>query len=221
MFVAIIPAYNEEEHINSVVRSLLGIVDTVVVVDDCSRDRTGEIARAAGAVVLRHRVNRGQGAALETGHVYARMIGADMVLHFDADGQFDATDISPARRALEESGADILIGSRFLDGRSTTIPFTKRYIILPIGRMLMNALFGSIPLSDAHNGFRILTARALERIVITQDGMAHASEIPMIVKKEQLRYIEFPVKVTYHEYGQSALGGFKIIRDLFLGIFVK
>ena len=97
MFIAIVPAHNEESSIGSVVRSLVRHVDQVVVVDDGSRDATAKEAASAGAVVLRHAINRGQGAALETGHEYARRAGADFVLHFDADGQFDAADVPRSR----------------------------------------------------------------------------------------------------------------------------
>ncbi len=108
MFVAVVPAYNEEKRIGSVVRSLFGHVDEVVVVDDASADNTIQEAQNAGATVLIHRVNRGQGAALETGHAYARKHGAQFVIHFDGDGQFRVEDIAPALEHLQESNADIL-----------------------------------------------------------------------------------------------------------------
>lgn len=218
MFLAIIPAYNEEKTIGSVVRGLFSVVDRVVVVDDGSIDQTARLAKEAGAVVLAHRINRGQGAALETGHAYAREVGADIVLHFDADDQFDPNDVIPAKQAMESSGADMLFGSRFL-GKQSNMPFLKRMVLSRAGR-LSDRFFAGIRLSDSHNGFRILSKRALDCIRITQDGMAHATEIPMLVKRHCLSYIEFPVTVTYHEYGQRAGGGIRIVRDLFLGKFV-
>lgn len=219
MFLAIVPAYNESARIGSVVRSLFDHVDHVVVVDDCSADNTASVAEAAGATVLRHKINRGQGAALETGHSYARKSGALHVIHFDGDGQFSPLDIPLAKAHLEQSGADILFGSRFLDDR-TNMPWFKRHILNPIGRFI-DRLMGNPKLSDAHNGFRILTAKALEHVVITQDRMAHASEIPQLAKRGKLHIVEFPVKVTYHEYGQGAMGGITIVKDLLLGKFVK
>ncbi len=218
-FIAIVPAYNEAKHITAVAQSLLGYVDEVVVVDDCSSDDTAELARAAGATVLSHTLNRGQGAALETGQAYARERGADYVLHFDGDGQFDVADIHPALLALKASGADILFGSRFLDTRSH-IPWFKRQIVLPVGRYL-DRILGGVRLTDAHNGFRLLRRTALEALVLTHDRMAHASEIPGLVKKHGLTFIEFPVKVTYHQYGQSAAGGITIIKDLVVGRFIQ
>ncbi|MDP2692388.1 MAG: glycosyltransferase family 2 protein [bacterium] len=230
MLIAIIPAYNEEKNLGSVVRSLLNLpssskdyagqlVDRVVVVDDGSLDKSGEIARDAGAVLLNHKINRGQGAALQTGHDYALAEGADYVLHFDADGQFDAGDIVPAFNALKESGADILFGSRFL-GKESNIPFVKKYILFPFARVF-NKYFTGIKLTDIHNGFRILNRKALLNIEIKQDRMAHATEIIGIVRQKGLKYIEFPVKVVYRTYGQGVEGGIRILKDLFVGMFVR
>ena len=219
MLVAIVPAYNEEKTISSVARGLFEYIDKVVVVDDCSTDDTVCEAQRTGAIVLRHEINRGQGAALETGHEYARRIGADYVLHFDADGQFDVVDIAPALKALQESGTDILFGSRFLGKRANT-PFFKKFFILPLAKLL-NYLITELLLSDVHNGFRIITRRALDSIHITQDRMAHATEIVAQVKKNKLKYIEFPVTVRYSEYGQGVGGGLRVLRDLVMGKFIK
>lgn len=218
MFLAIVPAYNEAETIGSVVRSLFNHVDQVVVVDDGSDDTTSHEAKNAGAVVLCHAVNRGQGAALETGHEYARRLDADVVLHFDADGQFDALDIPVALQRFKESNADVLFGSRFLDGRSA-IPWLKRHVVLPVARHI-NRLLTGLALTDAHNGFRILNQRALDSIVLTHDAMAHATEILLLVRRHRLRYIECPVKVVYREYGQGIDGGLQILKDFILGKFI-
>ena len=212
MFI-IVPAYNEEKRIGRVVRGLFeqGLT-SVVVVDDGSTDRTGDIARDGGAVVLRHAVNRGQGAALETGNEYARQQGADYVVHFDGDGQFNPADIMAAVKLLRERNLDLVIGSRFLDTRSR-VPWFKRHVVLPISRWI-NFLFTGLALTDVHNGFRILSSRALQQIVITHDGMAHNSEIIAQIKKQHLAFAEHPVEVQYHEYGQGVRGGLKIVWDL-------
>lgn len=219
MFLAIVPAYNEQQHIGSVVRSLFQHVDQVVVIDDCSEDATVEVAKAAGATVICHAINRGQGAALETGHDYARQIGADVILHFDGDGQFDVADIRPALEALKQSGADVLFGSRFLDNR-TQIPAVKKYLLFPLAR-LFQRVWAETPLSDTHNGFRLLTSHALHQIFITQDRMAHAVEMPSLVARQRLRCIEFPVRVEYREYGLGMVGGVRIVKDLLVGRFVS
>jgi glycosyltransferase involved in cell wall biosynthesis len=219
MFIAIVPAYNEEKRIAQVIGDLLSHVDIVVVVDDKSSDATIVEAEKNGAVVLKHKLNLGQGAALETGHEYARKVQADYVLHFDGDGQFCVEDILPALEKLKEEKVDILFGSRFLDNR-TKLPFFKKYILLPIGRFV-NKFFGVISLRDSQNGFRILNKHALEKIKITQNRMAHATEIMGLTKEHNLKYIEFPVQVIYHEYGQGLKGGFGIVKDLLLGKFIK
>lgn len=219
MLVAVVPAYNEEKNIGPVVRGLFNQVDKVLVVDDGSNDNTVTLAQSLGAIVLQHEINRGQGAALQTGHDYALKIGADFVLDFDADGQHEPADIRPAWEELKNKNAGILFGSRFM-GQISNLPFTKKYIIMPIGR-LVNWLYGSVNLVDAQNGFRLYTRSALEKINITQDGMAHATEIQTQVKKLGLKYIEFPIKVVYREYGQGIGGGVKIVKDLFIGRFTK
>lgn len=219
MIVAIVPAYNEAESVGSVVKAVLPYVDKVIVVDDASSDKTASVAEKAGAVVLRHKLNRGQGAALETGHAYARAYAAELVVHFDADGQFLASEIPLAIEALKKQNVDILLGSRFLKNTSN-IPWVKRTILLPFARFVDRRVTG-LTLTDSHNGFRVLNKRALDELRITQDRMAHATEIPALIKKHNLSYMEFPVTVRYAEYGQGARGGLRILKDLFTGMFLR
>lgn len=215
MILALVPAYNESKNIGSVVRSLFDHVDEIVVVDDASSDETAAIARNAGATVISHRINRGQGASLETGHTYAREQGATYVIHFDGDGQFTTDDIAPALRRIKEHGADVLLGSRYL-GDVSEVPYSKRYILLPLARCI-HKVFYRLHLTDAHNGFRVLSRNALNTISITQDRMAHATEIPALALRHGLILIEHPVKISYHEYGQGVGGGFAVVKDLFIG----
>jgi glycosyltransferase involved in cell wall biosynthesis len=220
MQVVVIPAYNEGQKIGRVIRGLFEHGFThVVVVDDGSTDDTAGEARSSGATVLRHVVNRGQGAALQTGDEYALSQGATLVVHFDADLQFNPADIAPAIEALTKAQAEVLFGSRFLDARSK-LPWFKRVVILPVARVL-NFFFTGLYLSDAHNGFRILTRSAVKKIVIRYDGMAHNTDIVRQVHANALPFIEFPVEVTYHEYGQGVLGGLRIVADLIFGSFIK
>lgn len=213
MLAVIIPAYNEEKKIGRVLRDLFEHgYKNIIVVDDGSRDDTGKIAQEEGVVVITHELNRGQGAALQTGDDYAVLTGIQTVVHFDADGQFDVRDISYALSILQEGGYDAILGSRFMDRRSS-VPFSKKMIIFPIAR-LINFLLTGIWLTDAHNGFRILSSNVLKKIKIKQDGMAHNTEIVRLLKKNNLKFCECPVKVTYHEYGQNLFGGLKILSDL-------
>lgn len=211
MELIVVPAYNEAERIGRVIRDLFEHGwNNVLVVNDGSSDATIVVAEQAGAKVISHIVNRGQGAVLETGNEYARRNGFDVVVHFDGDGQFCAADIKEAVEKIF-SGYDVVIGSRFLDKRSA-LPWTKRYIVLPLAR-LVNRFLTGVNLTDAHNGFRVLNKKALEKIKINQSGMAHNSEIVAKVKETGLLFAEHPVEVKYLEYGQSAVGGFKIIFD--------
>ena len=213
MNLIVIPAYNEENKIGRVVRGLFEQgYKNILVVDDSSTDNTCDMAREAGAKVLSHKINRGQGASLETGNIYAKQCGYDVVIHFDGDDQMNPTDIQLALNKINNNEADVVLGSRFLDNRST-IPFFKKYFILPISRWI-NFVFTGVKLTDVHNGFRVLNKKALDKIKITQDKMAHNTEIVKQIKQNDLKFIEIPVEVKYHEFGQGVLGGFKIIWDL-------
>lgn len=220
MIFIVVPAYNEEKNIGRVVRGLFQYGQTnVVVIDDGSVDNTGAEARATDAIVLRHIINRGQGAALQTGDDYALKHGAAAVVHFDGDGQFDPSDIALALKKMQEKSADVILGSRFLDDRSR-VPFFKKSIVLPVGRII-NFFLTGLWLTDVHNGFRVLSRRALEKIKITQDGMSHNSEIIYQIKRHNLKFAEHPVVVYYYKYGQGIVSGLKILRDWILAKLIK
>jgi glycosyltransferase involved in cell wall biosynthesis len=213
----VIPAYNESKNINKVLDKVSPLVDEVIVVDDCSADNTYELVKLTKAIALRHPINRGQGAALQTGDEYALAHGADIIVHFDADDQFKAEEIKDLIVPIINGQADAVFGSRFLG--SANFPFTKRVIIMPLAR-LINRLFG-IKMSDPQSGFRALNRTTLEKIKIENRGMAHCSEILYKTFKTKARVIEVPITVTYHEFGQSFGGGFKIIKDLLIHNFIK
>ncbi|MBI5221394.1 MAG: glycosyltransferase family 2 protein [Candidatus Magasanikbacteria bacterium] len=215
MIFIVLPAFNEEKKIGRVIRDLFEHgYKNIVVVDDGSSDETAKQAELSGAVVLRHRVNRGQGAALQTGNEFALESGAKIVVHFDADGQFNSKDLDCAIARMHSNSLDVILGSRFLDKRSN-IPFFKNFILLPFSRLINNFLTG-LKVSDVHNGFRVLNHRAAQKIIITQDGMAHNSQIPRLIKEHNLSYEEYPVEVFYDESGQGVAGGFKILYDLLI-----
>ncbi len=220
MIFLVLPAFNEEQKIGRVIRGLFEHgYKNIVVVDDGSSDNTFQEAQAAGATVVRHQINRGQGAALQTGNEFAIKNGAETIVHFDSDGQFNVVDIATGLELLKNKNLDIVFGSRFLDNRSK-IPFFKKYFILPISRFINN-FFTGLKLTDVHNGFRIMTRESAQKITISQDKMAHNTEIPRQVKDNNLRYGELPVEVVYLENGQGVVGGFKILFDLLVSKFSK
>ena len=210
----IIPCFNEQETIAQVIN---GVKDfgRVAVVDDGSTDQSFERAQATGVKVLRHLINRGQGAALETGDRWALENGAETVVHFDSDGQHQAEEIPKLIEPIIKGEAEIVFGSRFLN-KNHKMPWLKKWLILKPAVKFQNLLLGT-NLSDTHNGFRAASRRALEKIKITQDGMAHASEIVEQAVKANLKYVEVPVKIVYNDFGQGFGSGLKILRDLILG----
>ncbi|MBI3626734.1 glycosyltransferase family 2 protein [Candidatus Uhrbacteria bacterium] len=199
----VIPAYNEASMIGQVVQSVLPMVSQVVVIDDGSSDTTAQVAAQAGAVVLRHMINRGQGAALQTGTRYCLENGSDVIVHFDADGQFEPAEIPKMMEPVLNGQVDLVIGSRFL--KSNQIP-TLRRLFLKFG-ILFTWFFAGIKLTDTHNGFRVLSRKAAELIILTQDRSAHASEIIEQVFRHDLKWLELPVSVKYTAYSTSRQDG--------------
>ena len=154
----IIPCYNDAAFLERVINSVKPY-GQVVVVDDGSTDNSREIAQSAQAIVLKHRLNRGQGAALETGDLYALRDGAEIVVHFDADGQHQAAEIPRLIEPILKGEANVVFGSRFLKSDDFT-PFLKKWLILKPAILFQNLLLG-VKLTDAHNGFRALSRKAL------------------------------------------------------------
>jgi glycosyltransferase involved in cell wall biosynthesis len=167
--------------------------------------------RAAGAIVLEHLINRGQGAALKTGITYALRQGAEAVVTFDADGQHDPNEIAALLEPLEKNEVDIVLGSRFIKSGSNVPPL--RRMALKAG-ILFTRVMSRINVTDTHNGFRAMNRVAAEKIKIVQDRMAHASEILDEIVYHKLRYKEVPVTITYSYYskekGQKTSALFKI-----------
>lgn len=211
----VIAAYNEGKVIRGVVEELVIAGWPVVVTDDGSRDNTFDEARAGGAIVLRHVINRGQGAALQTGIDFALRRGADYIVTFDADGQHNAADIPSLIAALDD--ADIALGSRFL-GKDVEGATAKRIAMLRSATAVSNGLSG-LKLTDAHCGMRALRAAAAPSLRIRQDRMAHASEILRKIKTSGLRVVEVPVTVRYTAHsmakGQTGMQAVRILFDYF------
>lgn len=215
---ALIPAYNEADSIADVIEDIKKKVDAVVVVDDGSSDGTSQKAKESGAIVLRHILNRGQGAALRTGMEYALKNGADILITFDADGQHDSNDIPKLTEPLWSGHFDVVLGSRFLSQKSK-IPFRK-CILLKFATFFTRLSTG-LKVTDTHNGLRAFSRQCAQTIQIRQDDYAHASEILEEIAKYELRYKEVPTAVYYTDYsmkkGQSLFNSFRIMWDIILG----
>lgn len=214
----IIPCYNESAVIRQTVERLLPLGHHLVIVDDGSAQTPWPRLQDLPVHFLRHPVNLGQGAALQTGMDYANAQHARAVIHFDADGQHDADDIPRFLAALAD-GADVVIGSRFLRPADVKrIPTTKRCLLQ--AARIVNGLFTRVWLSDAHNGFRALNRNALEKIRLTENRMAHATEIIAQIRAHRLIIRELPTAIGYSDYarakGQKWYHAFNILVDLIL-----
>ncbi len=214
----VVPLYNEAPVIGGVIAQLRKHFAHVVCVDDGSHDGSGAIAARAGARVLRHPVNLGQGAALQTGISYARDIsGIAYLVTFDADGQHRIEDVLGMLELARASDLAIVFGSRFLDNR-TKAGWAKR-IVLKTAVWVTNKTTG-LRLSDAHNGLRVIRADAARKVNLVQDRMAHATEIVLQLSRTRLPWGEYPVEVLYTEYsrakGQSLWNSINILVDLLI-----
>ncbi len=218
--LVIIPAYNESRKIFDVVRSVRGQGYDVAVVDDASSDATSEEARRAGAVVLRHFINRGYGAALGTGNAYALRHDYDIAVHFDGDGQHDADEISGVIEPIQKGEVHAAIGSRFLrpplgkGGEWGGVPFLRALLIKLA--IVFTWLFSGIKLTDSHNGFRAFSRHALELIDCRQDGMSYASEVVDQIAEHALMVKEVPVTIAYTDYSKAK--GESNIKKVLLGL---
>jgi len=215
----LIPAYNEGKVIATTIAPLLALGYQVVVIDDCSTDDTAKALSAHPIHYLRHSINLGQGAAIQTGIFYAQKCGAQYAVTFDADGQHNYTEIPKMLEPLEAGRADIVMGSRFMRGgiAEDIAPIRKSIIKTAI---IVNGILTGLWLSDAHNGFRALNRTAIEKIRITQNRMAHATEFLSLIKNNHLRYEEVPVHIVYTDYsrnkGQSNLNSIHIVLDIII-----
>jgi glycosyltransferase involved in cell wall biosynthesis len=207
----VVPAYNEAPRIGKVLRELQTTGYKVVAVDDGSFDGSWESMKQSGLTRLRHPVNCGQGAALQTGITYALLSGAEYVVTFDADGQHCVEDIDLILQPLREGECDVTLGSRFL-GQAPNMPWMRRMILK--GGILFTRIVSGISLTDTHNGLRGFTRNAAEQLDITLSRMAHASQILHQIHHLGLRHREVPVRIEYSEEvmakGQESSNAFRV-----------
>ncbi|MBW0016818.1 MAG: glycosyltransferase family 2 protein [Mycobacterium sp.] len=215
----VVPAFNEAKVIGEVIADLRSVFDNVVCVDDGSTDDTGEIARRAGAHLVRHPINMGQGAAIQTGIEFARkQPGARIFATFDADGQHRVKDLGAMVDRLAMGDVDVVIGTRFAGAEGVKPPFLKRIVLRTAARLSRRGR--RLGLTDTNNGLRVFNKKVADALDITMSGMSHANEIVMMIAENNWRVVEEPVEVLYTEYskskGQPLLNGVNIIFDGFL-----
>lgn len=194
--VALIPAYNEERFIGSMVLAVREYVDEVLVVDDGSRDRTTAIARRAGAVVVRHQANQGKAGAVNTGFAYLRQLTPAAVVMLDGDGQHCAHDIPTVLAPVLDGTADVVVGSRYMAVHSD-IPVYRQ--VGQHGLNLMTNVTSGVSLSDTQSGFRAFSPSAIAQLSFSQSGFSIESEMQFQVRDHKLRVAEVPIKVFYAE----------------------
>jgi len=214
----VIPLYNEELVISDVIAQVRTAFAQVVCVDDGSSDKSADLAANAGARVVRHPLNLGQGAALQTGFEYVlRDPGMKYVVTFDADGQHQIADARGMVERLRAGEADVVFGSRFLDERSK--PSLAKQLVLRAAVSYTN-LTTRTRLTDAHNGLRAIRRPVVEQLDLTQNRMAHASELVAQIGASKATYVEHPVHILYTDYskakGQSLWNSINILAELIL-----
>jgi glycosyltransferase involved in cell wall biosynthesis len=215
----VVPAFNEAAVIGEVIADLRAVFDHVVCVDDGSADGTGEIAMRAGAHLVRHPINLGQGAAIQTGVEYARkQPGAKVFATFDADGQHRVKDVAAMVDRLYAGDVDVVIGTRFARPTGTRPPLLKRIVLQTAARLSRRGR--RLGLTDTNNGLRVFNKTVADGLNITMSGMSHATEFVMLIAENHWRVVEEPVEVLYTDYskskGQPLLNGVNIIFDGFL-----
>ncbi|WP_404320441.1 glycosyltransferase family 2 protein [Arthrobacter luteolus] len=213
----VIPMYNEATVVGSVINDLRREFPNVVCVDDGSRDGSQRAAREAGAVVVQHPINLGQGAALQTGIEFALQDPSmTSVVTFDADGQHRVADAVAMVDRINSGEAEVVLGSRFLDDR-TKITRRKRIVLKTAA--IQSRMATGMNLTDAHNGLRAINRDVAAKLHLTQNRMAHASELVNQLATLRPRWVEHPVEIIYTDYskakGQSLLNSVNILAELF------
>ena len=210
------PCYNEGTVIFDVLTNARETFPNIVGVNDGSADDSAAQIRAAGAHLVDHPVNLGQGAAIQTGVEYARaQPGAKYFVTFDADGQHQVKDVMRMIERLRTEPLDIIVGTRFAGQENSQVPWIKRAVLKTV--VMLSPRTKKLGLTDAHNGLRAFNRTVAEEMNIRMNGMSHASEIVSMIDKHGWRVDEEPVDILYTEYsmskGQSLINGVNILAD--------
>ena len=192
---AILPAFNEEISIGSIVLRTREHAGRVIVVDDGSTDHTVEIARSAGAEVISHPRNLGKGAALKTGFELARQNGAKIIVTMDSDGQHDPSEIPKLAAPIISGEADMVIGNRYMNGNGKNTPFYRR-----LGQKILDTasnLNTGLNVTDTQSGFRAFARHTLSSFRFNSNGLAIESEMLMDAANAGLKIKEVEIGVRY------------------------
>lgn len=217
----VIPCFNEGKVIEDVIRNARKTFPNIVAVNDGSSDDSAARIHTAGAHLVNHPVNLGQGAAIQTGVEYARaQPGAKYFVTFDADGQHQVKDVVAMLERLRTEEKDIIVGTRFGRPRSADdqVPWIKRLVLRTV--VLLSPRTRRLGLTDAHNGLRVFNRKVADELNIRMNGMSHASEFVAQIDERGWRVAEQPVDILYTEYsmskGQSLINGVNILADGFV-----
>ena len=217
----VIPCFNEGKVIEDVIRNARKTFPNIVAVNDGSSDDSAARIHTAGAHLVNHPVNLGQGAAIQTGVEYARaQPGAKYFVTFDADGQHQVKDVVAMLERLRTEEKDIIVGTRFGRPRSADdqVPWIKRLVLRTV--VLLSPRTRRLGLTDAHNGLRVFNRKVADELNIRMNGMSHASEFVAQIDERGWRVAEQPVDILYTEYsmskGQSLINGVNILADSFV-----
>ncbi|WP_235534689.1 glycosyltransferase family 2 protein [Nocardioides sp. Soil777] len=214
----VVPVYNEAEVIGSVVAGIREMCPHVVCVNDGSSDGSADEILKAGAYLVNHPINMGQGAAIQTGIEFARLLpGVTRFVTFDADGQHRVADALRMLEVLDTTDVDIVLGSRFLGTAVGASPFKR---LLLKAAVKFSNLTSGVRLTDAHNGLRVFNRHVADTLRITAPDMTHASEIIELIARNRYRFVEVPVTIDYSDYsvakGQPAVNAINIAFDTLL-----
>lgn len=198
----VIPAYHEATVIGEVIRDIRSAgYGNIIVVDDGSTDDTSKQAKAAEAIVLRHKLNRGKGAATKTGIEAAKLLHADIIVTMDGDGQHDPEDIDRLVKPIRENRCDVALGTRLKNPAG--MPWYKIWHNR-IGNIITWYLYG-LYVTDSQSGFRAYSRHAAELINTRTDRYEYDSEVIREIYAYRLKYREIPIKVRYTEYSMGKI----------------
>ena len=223
--LVIIPAYNEEESLEHVVNSVRASVPQadIAVINDGSRDGTGAIAERLGVIALHLPHNVGIGAAVQTGFLYALRFGYDVAVQNDGDGQHNPAEIPQLLQALQESGADVVIGSRYLEDRGYVTPWARRLGIVLLAQII--SLVCRQRFTDTTAGFRAFNRRAIRLCAALYPHDYPEPESVVLFVRAGLRVRELPVTMNPRYGGQSSIRALdslfymiKVLLAIFVGL---